>query len=244
MHGGHFVEVADSIGILRSSHLIQPQFLIIIISYTLIATISPTDTTRDYASYVHNGVHKSRRWHIFSFCVDPLSKWSPQPIIHNPPCFVDVCGCVCVCVLCGQWRRLEIKCFLGSFEFVNIYSLDLKIMDNIMDRIPHEKIIHHKLVAGGYADRDSLPKHWRPMDRWDTVKTACSLTGVELSRLMYILLIPDDLHDKLAARGYVGLDDLPNNDKSMERWIRVEVQCGLIGGELNRLMNSLFPVGK
>jgi hypothetical protein len=115
-------------------------------------------------------------------------------------------------------------------------------MDNIMDRIPHE--IHHKLVAGGYADRDSLPKHWRPMDRWDTVKTACSLTGVELSRLMYILLIPDDLHDKLAARGYVGLDDLPNNDKSMERWDRVEDQCGLIGGELNRLMNSLFPVGK
>jgi hypothetical protein len=44
--------------------------------------------------------------------------------------------------------------------------------------------------------------------------------------------IPEEIRDKLVARGYVDRDRLPNTDKNID------------GGELSLLMNILFPVGK
>jgi hypothetical protein len=114
-------------------------------------------------------------------------------------------------------------------------------MDNIMDQIPNE--IRDKLREGGYIDRDSLPDNLRPMDRWDSVKARCGLSGSELSRVMYIICIPKTIRDKLALGGYIDFDELPN-DKNLDRWVLLREDCGLKRGELSRLMNILFPGGK
>jgi hypothetical protein len=57
-----------------------------------------------------------------------------------------------------------------------------------------------------------------------------------------ILCIPSEIRDKLVAGGY-DLDNLPN-DTNMARWEYVQTDCGLTSGELCKLMNILFPVGK
>jgi hypothetical protein len=114
-------------------------------------------------------------------------------------------------------------------------------MDNIMDQIPNE--IRDKLREGGYIDRDSLPDNLRPMDRWDSVKARCGLSGSELSRVMYIICIPKTIHDKLALGGYIDFDHLPNH-QNLDRWVLLRDDCGLNGGQLSLLMNILFPGGK
>jgi hypothetical protein len=124
--------------------------------------------------------------------------------------------------------------------YIYTVSLDLKIMDNIMDQIPNDT--RNKLNVGGYVVRDDLPDDMRPMDRWDRVKADCGLSKRELSQLMMILCIPSEIRDKLVAGGY-DLDALPN-DTNMARWEYVQTDCGLTSGELCELMNILFPVGK
>jgi hypothetical protein len=56
--------------------------------------------------------------------------------------------------------------------------------------------------------------------------------------------IPEEIRDKLVARGYVDRDRLPNTDKNIDRWSLVKADCDLDGGQLSLLMNILFPVGK
>jgi hypothetical protein len=126
----------------------------------------------------------------------------------------------------------------GKHKSSFVHTTTIISLDNIMDQIP--TAIHEKLVAGGCVVRDNLPNCIWPMDRWDRVKAVCGLSEGELSLLMMILCIPNEIRYKLVAGGYVVRDNLPNDMRSMDCWGRVKAVCGLSGGELSRLMIILF----
>jgi hypothetical protein len=152
----------------------------------------------------------------------------------------SACVCVCVCVCVGNGKpgidtRLRLNFFTQPYTSLDFEIMDCK--DNIMDQIPTE--IHEKLVAGGYVDLAQLPHTDTNIARWDRVTADCGLSGDELTRLMMILCIPREIHDKLVAGGYVDLAQLPNTVTNMARWDIVQADCGLSGDELSQLMMIL-----
>jgi hypothetical protein len=53
-------------------------------------------------------------------------------------------------------------------------------------------------------------------------------------------VIPEAIRAKLIAHGYNAHTTLPN-DKIMDRWKRVQEDCGLANPELIELINVMFP---
>jgi hypothetical protein len=53
--------------------------------------------------------------------------------------------------------------------------------------------------------------------------------------------IPNDIKDKLIRKGYDSVQALPNNPESSKRWKQVRSDCNLSNGEINKIINALFP---